>query len=125
MYDRELVIEILLQIQNAAKTILLRFEPVKTVADFTHSQGGMEKLDSICMLLSAIGESIKNLDKITNGELFLKYPQVDWKKAKALRDIISHHYFDINAEAIFDVCQTKMKPLLETVEIIIKDLTPN
>lgn len=122
MYDRELVIEILTQIQTAAKTILLRFEPVKTVSDFTSSQGGMEKLDSICMLLSAIGESIKNLDKITNGELFFQYPQVDWKKAKALRDIIVHHYFDLNAEAIFDICQTKMRPLLKTIERIIEDL---
>jgi uncharacterized protein with HEPN domain len=75
----------------------------------------MEKLDSIRMLLIAIGESLKNLDKITNGELLPKYPQVDWKKAIGLRDIISHHYFDISAEAIFDVCDTKLKPLIDTI----------
>ena len=55
MYDRELVLTILRQIYQAAQTILKRFEPVKTVNDFTDSPAGMEKLDSVCMLLIAIG----------------------------------------------------------------------
>jgi hypothetical protein len=42
----------------------------------------MEKLDSICMLLIAIGESVKKLDKITAGELFVSYPDIDRKGAK-------------------------------------------
>ena len=46
----------------------------------------------------------------------------DWKKAKGLRDIISHQYFDVNAEAIFDVCKTKIQPLTNTVTKIIKGL---
>ncbi len=37
MYDRELVLEILRQIQEATQTILKRFEPVKRVSDFTDS----------------------------------------------------------------------------------------
>ncbi|MBW2179933.1 MAG: DUF86 domain-containing protein, partial [Deltaproteobacteria bacterium] len=48
-----------------------------------------------------IGESLKNLDKVTENSLLPSYPEVEWKKAMALRDIISHHYFDINVEAIF------------------------
>ena len=47
MYDRELVLEILGQIYQATQTILKRFEPVKTLIDFTDSPAGMEKLDSI------------------------------------------------------------------------------
>ncbi len=67
MYDRELVLEILRQIQEATQTILKRFEPVKRVSDFTDSPAGTEKLDSICMLLIEIGESLKNLDKTTSS----------------------------------------------------------
>ncbi|KKK79543.1 hypothetical protein LCGC14_2832470, partial [marine sediment metagenome] len=51
MYDSELVLEILRQIYQAAQTILKRFQPVKTVSDFVDSPAGMEKLDSLCMLL--------------------------------------------------------------------------
>ena len=89
--------------------------------DFTDSDGGMEKLDSICMQF-AIGEGLKNLDKVTNNSLLPKYPQVEWKKAKALRDIISHHYFDVNAEAIYKVCQDHIDNLAETIKKIIDDI---
>jgi len=121
MPDNELVIEILQQIQNAAQTILDRFQPVRSVSDFTDSAYGREKLDSICMQLIAIGESLKKLDNITNQTLLNTYPQVDWKKAKGLRDIISHHYFDINAEAIYNVCLTKIAPLKDTIEKMLHD----
>ena len=88
MYDKELACHIIEQVLQSSKTITARFEPVQTVDDFTDTPGGMEKFDSICMLLITIGESLKNLDKVTNGELLLKYPEIEWKKVKELRDII-------------------------------------
>ncbi len=122
MYDKELVLEVLGQIRTASQTILDRFESIKTVSDFTDSPAGRVKLDSICMLLIAIGESLKKLDKITDASLLPKYSQIDWKKAKGLRDIISHQYFDVNAEAIFDVCKTKINILSDTITKIVEDL---
>ena len=74
MYDKTLVIELLSQISTAINTINQRFEPINSVDDFTDTPLGMEKLDSICMLLIAIGESLKNIEKITNKELLKKYP---------------------------------------------------
>ena len=82
MSDHDLTKQILEQIQNSVKTILERFEPVQDVKDFTDSPWGMEKLDSICMQLIAIGESLKNLDKVTNGELLKRYPKSIGKKQK-------------------------------------------
>ncbi|MDD5452152.1 MAG: DUF86 domain-containing protein [Desulfovibrionales bacterium] len=123
MYDRELVLEILGQIYQAAQTILERFEPVKTVSDFTGSPAGMEKLDSICMLLIAIGEALKNLDKTTNKSLLPRFPQVDWSKAKGMRDIISHHYFETDAEVIYDVCKNHIPELAQTINKMIRQLS--
>ncbi len=40
----------------------------------------MERLESTCMLLLAIGESIKGIDKMTNKQLLSNYPEVDWKE---------------------------------------------
>ena len=85
MFDNGLAIEVLQQILQATLTISERFKPVNSVEDFTETPAGMEKLDSICMLLIAVGENLKNIDKITSGKLLPKYPQVDWKKAKGLR----------------------------------------
>ncbi|NVM21856.1 MAG: DUF86 domain-containing protein [Desulfobacterales bacterium] len=123
MYDKELILEILSQIYRASQTILERFKPVESVNDFTDSPAGMEKLDSICMLLIAIGEALKNLDKATNKMLLLRYPQVDWKKAKGMRDIISHHYFEADAEVIYDVCKNNIVELAQTINQIIQDIS--
>ena len=115
MYDKELVCHILKQILKSSKTISVRFQPVQSADDFTNTPAGMEKFDSICMLLIAIGESLKNLDKVTNGVLLPQYPEIEWKKVKGLRDIITHQYFDVNAEAIFDVCGEKLPELIKAV----------
>ncbi len=122
MYDKSLVSEILLQIENAIKITLQRFEVVDSINYLTDTPQGMEKLDSICMQLIAIGESLKNIDKITDKELLKQYPKIDWKGAKGMRDIISHHYFDIDAEEIYNVCDTKLEPLLKTIRQIKSDL---
>lgn len=123
MYDKELAVEILSQIYQATQTILQRFEPVKSVNDFTDSPAGTEKLDSICMLLIAIGEALKNLDKVTGSTLLPRYPQVDWKKAKGMRDIISHHYFETDAELIYDVCINHIDELAQTINKMIKEIS--
>jgi len=44
------------------------------------------------------------------------------KFQKGMRDIITHHYFDLDAEAVYDVCQNDIKPLLDTINCIIVDL---
>ena len=82
----------------------------------------MDKLDSICMMLIAIGESTKNIDKITNKDLLKNYPEIDWKGVKGLRDIIAHHYFDIDAEEIFWVCEYKIRPLFAVINKMLVDL---
>ena len=74
------------------------------------------------MLLIAIGEGLKNLDKVTATTLLSGYPQVDWKRAKGLRDIISHHYFDVDAEEIFFICATHIDGMRNVLGKIIAEL---
>jgi len=122
MYDKKLVLDILRQTVNAIDTILQRFENVDKVSYFTDSPYGMEKLDSICMLLIAIGESLKNIDKVTSGTLLAAYPEINWKGAKAMRDIISHQYFNVDAEVIFNVCDKDIENLKGALQKMVSDL---
>ena len=122
MHDKQLILEILEQIYDSARKVLKRFEPIKSANDFTDSEAGMEKLDAICMQLIAIGEALKNLDKITDDSLLPNYPPIDWKKVKGMRDIISHHYFDIDAEAIYTVCADHIKVLAKVINEIREDV---
>lgn len=122
MYDKKLVIKILDQIDHAIQTIQRRFEGIDRADDFTGTSAGMDMLDGICMLLIAIGESLKNIDKITDRKLLAQYPEIDWKGAKGVRDIISHHYFDIDAEEIYWICSHHMEPLCKTIKKMLEDI---
>lgn len=122
MSDSRLVREILQQTLTAAERILRRFEPVSSVSWFLDSEEGLEKLDAICMLLIAVGESLKNVDKAAGPDFLKRYPQVNWRNAKGMRDIISHHYFDLDAEAVFDVCKENIPVLVSTLTQMIADL---
>jgi uncharacterized protein with HEPN domain len=43
-------------------------------------------------------------------------------KKKGIRDILSNHYFDMDAEVIFSLCKNDINELLETTIQIIKDI---
>ena len=115
MYNKKLIQDILAQILKASERIERRFLPIQSPDDFSATDDGIDRLDAICMMLIAIGESLKYLDKISDGSLFPCYPAIDWKGAKGIRDIISHHYFDIDAEIIFSVCKERMPLLTQTI----------
>lgn len=74
------------------------------------------------MQLIAIGESLKKIDKLTEKKLLQEYSEIDWVGAKGVRDIISHHYFDIDAEEIFWICDQQIIPMQKTVEKILVDI---
>ncbi|OHC00519.1 MAG: antitoxin [Planctomycetes bacterium RIFCSPHIGHO2_12_39_6] len=122
MFDNDLVLSILQQINEALEKIRNRSEQIHSADDFTDSPSGMEKLDSICMLFIAIGEALKNIDKITGGNLLSQYPETDWKGAIGFRDIIAHHYFDIDAEEVFWICTHELAPLSAVIKKIMTDL---
>lgn len=116
------LLETLNQVSRAAQRILRRFSKVPNIDYFLETDEGLEKLDAFCMQLIAIGESLKHIDKLTNKTLLPQYPEIDWKAVKGMRDIITHHYFDLDAEAVYDVCKNDIEPLLVTITHIISDL---
>ena len=122
MFDETLVKEILPQIDCAIEKINRRFKPIYSSDDFLDTEAGQGVLDSICMQLIAFGESLKNIDKVTNHEFLKKYPNIEWKKAKGLRDIITHHYFDLDAETVYDVCKNEIPKIDPIIKKMIKDL---
>ena len=89
MYNKDLVESCLHQIQSLLSTILERTKIVTDINDFLSSPNGMILLDAVCMNLIALGEEVKNLDKVSNGELFPKYNQIQWGGIMSMRDKFS------------------------------------
>ena len=117
-----MTLHILELINSSLHDIIKRSEKINDPNDFLTSETGMILLDSICMKLSAIGESIKNLDKITNHELLPKYSEIPWKNVMGVRDFIVHHYFEVDADVIFEICKNDVPTLISVITKMMNDL---
>ena len=119
MCKSERVLHLLRKVEQTLERIIRNSEAIDSYHYYYMTPAGMERLESTCMLLIAIGESIKGIDKLTHEELFPQYPAVDWKGAMGIRDIIAHHYFDLDAEIVFDVVKSNLPQMPETIKQII------
>ena len=122
MHDEELLYYSLKRIASTIERIINNSKTIDDSQYYVLSPAGMERLESTCMLLLAIGESIKGIDKMTQKQLLPNYPEVDWKGAMGIRDIIAHHYFDIDESIVFDVVKNKLPGMLETINRMIEEL---
>lgn len=86
--DKQTALHILNKIEEAINTVQMRNTLIRTADDFLLTPEGKEKLDAACMVIEAIGESFKNLDKVTNNKLLPLYPSIEWKEVKGVRDVI-------------------------------------
>ena len=120
--SKGIALDILEDILSAIERLEDRTKDVQTIDDFLCSSSGMVLLDATCMLLIAIGESLKNLDKTTDGKLLPTYPSIPWKNVKGMRDIIAHHYFDVDASQILWIIKNEVAPLKTAIQYFIREL---
>jgi uncharacterized protein with HEPN domain len=120
--NKSIALDILEDILTAIEKVEERTKDINSIDDFLCSSSGMVLLDATCMLLIAIGESLKNLDKTTNGVLLPTYPSIPWKNVKGLRDIIAHHYFDVDASQILWIIKNELSPLKKAICFFIEEL---
>ena len=122
MYDKSLALDILDDILIATTKIKTRAKNIKYSDDFLENESSLILLDSICMQLIAIGQGVKDVDKITDKKLFTNYPNIPWRNIAGIRDILSHNYFNLNAETVFGVLGKNLDELIAVLEKIIGDL---
>lgn len=122
MSDASLVAERLQDMLEALERIPRRFSGISAPEDFFDSPEGQDRLDAICMVLIAVGEGFKQVDRQTDGKLLARYPGIDWTGVKGVRDVIAHGYFDVDAEEVLAICQDDIPVLIDTVRTMLKDL---
>lgn len=122
MYDKDLALDCLCNIEDALRMIIERSSVVSSSDDFLLSSDGMMRLDAICMNLIALGETVKGLDKITKGELLACYPEIYWSGVMKMRDKIAHHYFEMDAEIVFQTLKVDIPIMLPVIQKMIEDI---
>jgi uncharacterized protein with HEPN domain len=65
------------------------------------------RIDAVIRNLEIVGEATKMIPESVRA----RYPSVEWKKIAGLRDILAHHYFEVDLEIIRDVLQNKLPAL--------------
>lgn len=110
------VYNIFLQIRDAILQVLEWNKNVQSSEDYYSSPDGMKNLAASCMLIEAIGEGIKQIDKLTQSKLLNERPEIPWEDVIGIRNHIAHGYFDIDGEIVFDIVKNNLYELLTAVE---------
>ena len=97
-------------------------EEIERIRQFTKDVKTPEDLEQNIMLFYAVLRSFEIIGEATKNipmEIREKYPY-QWKKIAGLRDIITHEYWGIDAEIIYDVINSKLSELEEVAKTILK-----
>ena len=92
----QMVYETLNNIETAIIRLQERTVQIHTVDDFLLSPFGMEKLDAACMVIIALGEAVKTLDKLTH-----------------------HHH---HADEVFTIVKNDLEPLRKAIDLFKEQL---
>lgn len=101
MFDPLVAIDQLGEIEFACDRIAYRIATLEGVdLDDEWSEETLLRFDSIAMMLVAIGDKLKDIEKHATSDLFADHPEVDWKGAKGMRDFLAHGYFLIDYDIV-------------------------
>jgi len=67
--------------------------------DFEHFKRDYKTVDAVIRNFEIIGEASKNVD----DKIKEKYPDLPWKEMYYLRNRVSHEYFGVDYEIIWDI----------------------
>lgn len=77
-------------------------------------------MDAVIRNLEVIGEASKNIpDRIKK-----KYPDIEWEKITALRNILAHEYFGVDHEILWNIVSTKLPGLKKAINAALKAAPP-
>ena len=107
---------------DSIKLIESRFQKVGSPGAFVQSSEGVTLLDAIAMRLPVIGESVRKIQKMDSSFLG-PYSDVEWDKIARFRDLVSHHYDQVDHEIVFDICKVHIPMLKLTLQRIFPDIS--
>lgn len=104
--DKKNAKELLEFVIESIQVVQKRMKSIQSIDDLLDTEEGQEKLDSILMRMQAIGEAIKNLDKRDPDLLNKQKDSSYWSEIIKMREMISHHYLNIDAEIVFNTIRS-------------------
>lgn len=94
-------------------TLLEKYMKGVSKKNFLNSE---EKQDLAVRRIEVIGEATKNI----SPELKNKYPHILWKQAAGMRDILIHHYLEVDYIIVWDAITIFIPLFKKQIEKILK-----
>ena len=117
----EVIRENLLNIRKSILMLQEWNEGVQSTDEWTSTSSGMQKLAANCMLIEAIGEAVRQVDKRAGREFLNQRSEIPWQDVMSMRNHIAHGYFDLDDAYVLAVVQHDLQPLLEAVDSLLQD----
>ena len=105
----------LLQIKKAIEQLQDWNKDILNVDDYYSTPEGMKNLAASCMLIEAIGEGVKQIDKLTQSRLLDERPEIPWQDVIGIRNHIAHGHFDIDGDIVLDVIKNNLDEMLAAI----------
>lgn len=118
----DVILDNLFQIREGIKNLLQWNKGISDMNTLLMSSSGMQDLAGNCMIIMAVAEGFKKIDKQTDGTLLPQRPEIPWKQVFGLRNRIAHGYFDIDTDIISEIINNDLNPLLEATNYFIEVL---
>ncbi|MGD9685628.1 MAG: DUF86 domain-containing protein [Desulfobacter sp.] len=83
--------------------------------DFARFAEDRKTKSAVIRELEIIGEASSRI----SSEKKHKYPDIPWRLLKDFRNVLSHEYFGVNEEIVWDIVTNKLPPLKTQIEEIL------
>src|SRR5579864_7904112 len=74
--------------------------------------------DAVVRNLEIIGEAAKKIP----DEIRIMIPDIEWRKAAGLRDMLAHAYFGIDNNILWDIIQNKVPELQDAIDFLLNKI---
>ena len=74
--------------------------------------------ESVIFHFEIIGEAANGISR----ETLANYPEVSWAEVVGLRNILVHHYWDVDLETLWSISQTTLPVLKQVIERMLVEL---
>lgn len=113
--DKERVALTLDSIATTLEQLIEWNRDIHSTDDYYSSTAGMQLLAANCTLITAIGEGINRITRISPDFLQSNYPDVPWKAIIGMRNHIAHGYFELDGELVYEAISVDIPPLLSII----------
>ena len=98
-------------------------EAIGRIEEFTHGMDldafieDRRTSDAVIRNLEIIGEAARNVP----DDAASRHPEVPWKKARQMRNVLAHAYFGVDLPTVWETIQEDLPPLKSNLAKILRD----